>query len=218
MKVALFGATGQLGRRLLADLLDQGHEPIVLVRDPSKLTVALPDENVLEGDCRDMRAVGKALHGCQAVISALGMADISVPATDLSDCLRAIVHQMPLARIRRLVAIGGAGVLPHPVGGLLKDHDWPDYLKNVSAEHERQWQILRSANLDWTLVCPAFFHDDEPEATVRVKAEADPGGSDMVTIENLADFVTDEVTACRFVRQRVGIVSDRPQRDEVFED
>ena len=40
--IALFGATGKTGRRVLARALDQGFEVRVLVRDPGKLTISSP--------------------------------------------------------------------------------------------------------------------------------------------------------------------------------
>ena len=37
MKVALYGATGNSGSRILAELVSRGHQVTAIVRDPSKL-------------------------------------------------------------------------------------------------------------------------------------------------------------------------------------
>ncbi|MCZ4141551.1 3-beta hydroxysteroid dehydrogenase, partial [Escherichia coli] len=37
MKVALFGATGTIGKTILWELMDRGHEVTAIVRDPSKV-------------------------------------------------------------------------------------------------------------------------------------------------------------------------------------
>ena len=38
MKIVLFGATGMIGSRVLAEALRRGHEVTAVVRDPSKVT------------------------------------------------------------------------------------------------------------------------------------------------------------------------------------
>ena len=209
MKVELFGATGQLGRQVLRLLLDRGHQPRVLVRNALNLSEEVHPHDIIEGDTRNPRAVSQTLAGVNAVISTLGMADITQPGTDLSDALKTILSQMRDASLSRIIAIGGASVLPHPDGGLRKHYALPDWLHNVSAEHERQWMLLAASPKDWTLVCPAFFTDDLRDSTYRVEREALPEGSDFVMVHDLADFVVRELETGEFVGARVGIVSDR---------
>lgn len=208
MRIALFGATGQLGRHVLRLLIDHGHEPKVLVRSIHRLSENLPDAQIIEGDVRNARDVQRTLEGVEAVISTLGMADISRPATDLSDALKVILSQMRDRGLKRILAVGGASVLPHPAGGLRKHHELPEFLVHVSAEHERQWKALSESGKTWTLVCPVFFNDDLPSRGYRVAREALPGGSDCVMLHDLAEFIVHEIEHGDFVNCRVGIVSD----------
>lgn len=50
MKVAVFGATGRTGRLLVEGALEDGHEVVVLVRDPGKLDASYESLRVVEGD------------------------------------------------------------------------------------------------------------------------------------------------------------------------
>ncbi|MEQ1823888.1 MAG: NAD(P)H-binding protein [Fimbriimonadaceae bacterium] len=209
MIVALFGSTGQLGREVLRLLIERGHQPRVLVRNIMRLTESLPEEQVVEGDVHHPKDVAKTISGADAVISTLGMADISQPATDLSDGLRNIVEAMKHENMKRVIAVGGASVLPHPDGGLRKHHDLADFLVHVSAEHLRQWQILSESGKDWTLVCPVFFTDDVPNTRYRVMREGLPLLSDFVSVHDLAEFIVKELEEGAFMQARVGIVSDR---------
>lgn len=208
MIVALFGSTGQLGRQVLRLLIERGHRPRVLVRSILKLSQDLPDQDVIEGDVHRAADVARTLAGAEAVISALGMADITQPGTDLSDGIRMIISQMRDISLKRVIAVGGSGILPHPEGGLHKDHGLPDFLVHVTAEHERTWKHLSESGKDWTLVCPVFFTDDLLNSHYRVAREALPAGSDFVMLHDLAEFIVTELEKGEFQRARVGIVSD----------
>lgn len=201
MVVAVFGATGQLGRQVLDLLIKRGHRPRVLVRSTLRLASNLPDEDIVEGDIRDPLVVGQTLEGAQAVISTLAMADISKPATDLSDNLRTILREMRDISLKRIIAVGGASVFREL-------EELPPYLLNVAAEHRRQWEYLKASNKDWTLVCPVFFSDDLADSRYRVAREALPEGSENVMIHDIAEFIVDELERGEFIHARVGVVSD----------
>lgn len=180
----------------------------MLVRSVLKLSENLPDQDIIEGDVHMAADVARTLIGADAVISALGMADITQPATDLSDGIRTIIAQMKAMSVRRVLVVAGSDILPHPDGGLRKDHGLPDYLRYVTAEHERAWKYLSASNKDWTLVCPVFFTDDLRNSHYRVAREALPEGSDYVMIHDLAEFIVEELEKREFLNARVGIVSD----------
>ncbi len=50
MKIALIGATGFVGSRLLAEALTRGHHVTAIVRDPAKLAVTNDHLTVVAGD------------------------------------------------------------------------------------------------------------------------------------------------------------------------
>lgn len=213
-RLALFGATGQVGRRVLDRLLARGLEVRVLVRNAERLDadarVLLAAGAIVEGDARDADAVSRALAGAEVVVSTLGMRDISEPATDLSDSLRTIVGTMPAAGAGRIVAVAAASALPNGRGGYRRDDGVPDMLRHVAAEHVRQFEALRDAptGVEWTLFCPTFLKPRGRLGSVRMAAEMLPAGSDITGLDDLADAIVNEVMAPRFMGHRVGIVSD----------
>ena len=220
-RVALVGASGQTGRRVLARLLDAGGEPRVLVRRadrvPAELRERLPASAVHEGDARDAAAVARLLDGADAAVSTLGMADITVPATDLSDGLRTLLDAMPAAGVRRVIAVASTVALPHPDGGLRGERPQPEWMRNIAAEHVRQYRALVAAgerdDLAWTLFCAATLTQD-PAGSYRTAADALPPGAPPVAeattrYADLADAIVRELDEGRYVGHRVGIVSDR---------
>jgi putative NADH-flavin reductase len=213
--IALFGGTGRTGQRVLARLQQRGVPTRMLVRQAERLPYALREAlgagALHEGDVRDAEAVAAVLAGTQVAISALGLRDISEPATDVSDGVRTIVGTMPGRGTSRLVAVASAHVLPRAGGGYRGDDAVPAALRHVAAEHVRQYEALRDApaGIAWTLFCPTFLAADIPAGRARVAADALPPGSDVTGLDDLADALVAEALAPRWTGCRVGIVSDR---------
>ncbi|MFC5746427.1 nitroreductase family deazaflavin-dependent oxidoreductase [Actinomadura rugatobispora] len=77
MRVFLTGASGFVGSHTVRSLLDAGHRPRALVRDPGKaarvlarLGVPAGDVELVTGDMLDAATVNKALDGCDAAVHA----------------------------------------------------------------------------------------------------------------------------------------------------
>src|ERR1700684_2765806 len=70
MKVALIGASGNVGRRVLAELLSRGHTVTAIARHPEKIPVQ-PGVAPKAGDVHDKAALAPLLAGHDAVISAV---------------------------------------------------------------------------------------------------------------------------------------------------
>lgn len=162
MKVAIFGASGGVGRNLVKQAQAAGHEVTVLTRDPRKFHMPDASMKVIAGDVRDPAAVATAVAGQDAVLVALG-----APLMDRSgiraDGTAVIVDAMQAASVRRIVCLSvfGAGdswaLLP-------RFYRWfvmPVVLRRVLKDHIAQEAIIRKSNLDWSLVRPVNFTDGD---------------------------------------------------------
>ena len=82
LRIAVLGATGATGRRLLDQALDRGHTVVALARDPARgVLPASPRLEVVAADVRDPASVAAALTGVDAVVSGLGAAKKAPPGT-----------------------------------------------------------------------------------------------------------------------------------------
>ena len=72
MQIFLLGGTGRTGQQFIDLALASGHEVTAFVRSPWKVRRHEPGLRVVEGDPRDSPALGRALAGHEAVITALG--------------------------------------------------------------------------------------------------------------------------------------------------
>jgi nucleoside-diphosphate-sugar epimerase len=78
MKVLVTGATGFLGRRLVAELAPR-HSLRVLVRPGKGVSDAV---EVVAGDVTDAASVRRAVEGCEAVVHAAALVKILAPAAE----------------------------------------------------------------------------------------------------------------------------------------
>ncbi|WP_310720647.1 NAD(P)-dependent oxidoreductase [Streptomyces lydicus] len=73
--IALFGANGSIGSRILNEALQRGHRVTAVVRDPAKITTSHPDLTVTTGDVLAPAAVAAVAEGHDVVVSAVGGGD-----------------------------------------------------------------------------------------------------------------------------------------------
>ena len=129
MRVLLLGATGNVGSRLLPDLVTHKHEVIIYVRSPSKLSAEATSSaaTVVTGSGTDSDSIKAAIlsHQCDAVINAAGLA----PALGTSDELPRIFAAVTKAAVEAHQERGGAplrcwllsgfSILDHPTTRLM---------------------------------------------------------------------------------------------------
>jgi len=67
MHIALYGATGKSGSRILTELLSRSHQVTAIVRDPAKLA-AQQDLTIVQGDVASASAIADKINGADAVL------------------------------------------------------------------------------------------------------------------------------------------------------
>ena len=201
MKIVVFGASGKTGRLVVAQAVRRGDEVVAFVRDASKQW--FPDAvKVVQGSPSDAHAVGSALAGADAVISALGPI-AEVTTTEISDATRTIVETMERTGPHRIVITTNPRVF--------SDTEVTGPYANVAAEHRRDAAILRDSTLAWTvLAAPALSDEPATEPYVAVVDAKAPGRS--TSRGNFAAALLDAIGTDAWVRHVVG-VSDPPAED-----
>ena len=72
MKLVVFGATGSVGRHVVEQALDQGHQVTAVARQPAKLAKDHPRLTRCAADVMNKKAVADAIAGQDAVVVTLG--------------------------------------------------------------------------------------------------------------------------------------------------
>ncbi|WP_069384178.1 NAD(P)-dependent oxidoreductase [Halomonas caseinilytica] len=196
-KIALIGASGDAGSRILAELSDRGHRVTAIARHVERIAV-LPGVAPKQGDANDRQALGALLEGHDAVISA-------VPFT-ASD-VRTLVGAVRDAGVARYLVVGGAGSLEVAPGEKVIDQpDFPEAYKAEARAGGEFLDFLRDVDdLDWTFLSPsAEFVPGERTGRFRLGQDTlltfDEGS--RISFEDYAVALVDELEQPRHVRQR----------------
>ena len=198
MKIALIGATGFIGSRLLAELTSRGHQVTAIVRNPEKVPLGAVI-TALKGDVYDKDGLAALLAGHDAVISAVHFS-ASDPAT-----LLAAVKQSGVARY---LVVGGAGSLEVAPGVKLFDtKEFPAiYLDEARKGGAYLDQLKGESDLDWTFLSPsALIEPGERTGKFRLGKDqllVDDNGQSRISAEDYAIALVDELEKPAHMRQR----------------
>lgn len=207
MTVTIFGATGMVGSQLITHAMAKGWIVKAFGRNvESLIDKDLHTENfkAIKGYVFDAGEVRHALKGSDAVLSALG-GDTSGTSKSRSLGIKNIVTQMKQTGVSRIVALGGAGILPDNEGNYLMDAtEFPPELIPVSMEHRQAYLYLKESGLDWTFVCPPSIFNNAADNKFTAYAEAAPEGF-RISAGNLALFMVEELERRTYLHQRVGL-------------
>lgn len=207
MRITIFGATGTMGKELVKQCLLAGYQVRAFGRNV--FTAGFPADKNLElikGALFDGPEVYEAVKGSDAVLSVIGG---SVDGTDRARSLgmENIVRQMEKAGVRRIIAVGGMGVLDDGQGRhLLHGENYPVQFKAVGEEHLKAWQALDRSSLDYSFVgCPDII-DEAAIGSYRTSADVTPQPNlYKITKGDLAAFMINELKKGEYVRKRIGI-------------
>lgn len=159
MHIALFGATGGTGYQITLQALAEGHLVTALVRGRSNLGVEHPHLKVVAGDVLNAEDVTRTVAGADAVIVSLGKTAHN-PENVVSQGTDNIISAMQSHGPRRLVVITSLGV-----GDSRKQVPLSfrliaaTALRGVMRDKQKQEELVRTSDLDWTIVRPGGLTD-----------------------------------------------------------
>jgi len=155
MNVLLLAASGRIGRRVAAELLDRGHDVTGVSRSGTVAEIDHPDFAAVAGDATDPDDVAKLAAGHDAVASTLGPSDDESPAV-LTEMIEAAIDGLRRASVTRLVWTGGAGGLKvGPETRLIETDDFPEEWEPVARAAIDAYERLEAADdLKWTYSRP----------------------------------------------------------------
>jgi putative NADH-flavin reductase len=202
MKILVLGATGSVGRRIVAEGLERGHHITAFVRSASKVQQKASNLRVVVGNVLDDTALARALEGQDAVAYTIGVRSPR-PTTLFSDSTLKLVALMERQGVKRLVCITGVGAgETKGHGGFLYDRiGYPLITKNIYLDKDRQEEIIRGSSLEWTIVRPTVFREGQAKSEFQAVTEMRDIVLRRISRQEVANFVLDEVESGRFIHQ-----------------
>jgi len=212
MKIALFGATGIIGSKILMEAMNRLHRVTAVVRNPEKLTLKHPNLTVVKGDVFDEDGIAAIVKGHDVVVSAYGPG-----STDISDfsvfskAAHALISGTKKAGVKRLINVGGAGSLYISPGKQLVDMDgFPQGWKAAASAQRDSLEVFKKEkDLEWTFFSPAIIIEPGIRTgKFRLGADEpvfDSKGESKISIEDYAVALVDEIEKPQFIRKRFTI-------------
>ena len=207
MNLIVFGATGTVGKQLVQQALFGGHHIKAFGRNVYT-TDYLQTENLqlVQGALFDESEVFNAIKGCDAVLSAIGgTRDGSDKTRTLG--MKNIIKQMQKTGVKRIIAIGGSGILNADENTLLIDQEgYPEKYIPIGKEHQKAYELLKDSGLDWTMIGSPEIIDNGPTGNYITAADYEPVPNKYrINAGDLAMFMLNELNKNEFVKHRVGI-------------
>jgi uncharacterized protein len=198
MKIAIVGATGNVGKRIIDEALHRGHNVTGIARDPFKLSPR-NGLTLVKGDANDSSKLGQLLVGHDAIISSIMF---------LHSEIALLVEAVRASGVKRYLVVGGAGSLEVAPGKLLVNQpDFPDFVKAEATKGGESLNYLREIkDLDWTFLSPsALFQAGERTGVFRLGKNELLFGSDgksWISYEDYAIALLDEIENPKHIQQR----------------
>lgn len=214
MKLVVFGATGNVDQRVVAEALRRGHEVVGVVRDPD--AVKSPDKRVrlVKGDATNADDAARVARGADAVVSGISPRPNArgLPAPLLAANSRALIKGLRDAGVKRVLYVGGASSFEVAPGKALVDlPDFPEAYREEAHEGREALGIWRNEakGLDWTYLSPAAEIAPGKRTgkyrTTDDKFLVDDKGKSFITFEDYAVAVLDELERPQHVAKRFGV-------------
>lgn len=210
-KVALIGATGFVGSHLLQELLDRGYKVTALARSVDKVQAKSDRLKTVAVDVTNLDALTEVLKGSDIVLSAYnpGWTNPDI-YNDFIKGSETIQQAVKNAGVKRYVVIGGAGSLYIDGKQIVDGADFPASIKpGATAARDYLNELKNETELDWTMFSPAInMHQGIKTGRTgkyRLGTEEpvfDKDGESVLSVEDLAVAVVDELENHKFPRQR----------------
>jgi uncharacterized protein len=210
MKIAIVGATGNVGSRVVDEALSRGHRVTAVARKDSHVATdshvapdfrVVPDENLtfVGVDATDLERLSQVLREHDAVISATPFRSVEPES---------LIGAVRRSGVKRYLVVGGAGSLEVSPGHALVDMpEFPALYREESLAGKVFLQALLAVDdLDWTMLSPsALFTAGSRTRVFRLGQNSlltAADGKSWISFEDFAVAMLDEVEHPKHVKQR----------------
>ncbi len=196
MRICVFGASGPVGRSVVSQALEAGHDVVAVTRQPDRWGAPAPRLHVLGGDVLDLAQVTTAIRGADAVISTTGVNPTRRPVFTYSVGIRNMIQAMRGQNVQRIVCVSSKQLdeTGHQDEILLYRLVFARLLslvnRTIYEDMRRMEDLLNSSDRDWTVIRPAGLFAADTISGYRHSTEHQPGV--FTSTADLADALLSE--------------------------
>jgi putative NADH-flavin reductase len=205
MKITILGSTGFVGKVLIKKAITAGYQIKTLARNPEKLKEIKDKIEIIKGSVFESSAIELALEGAEVVLSTIGPpTGKPCDPAQYEKAMKDIVRIMDKHRIKRYIHIGGA---VHKGG---ENEVWNFkrkflrlflnlFGKKILIAKHLEWEVLKSSDLDWTLIRPPRIANEPASGNISVDEKNLKNLK--VSVEDLSDFILLQITSKEWIRK-----------------
>lgn len=208
--IAVIGATGKAGSRILKEALDRGHQVTAFVRDASKLennAVPVVEKDIFEITSADLTPFDVVVNAFGAPF---GQEHLHVDAGNV------LIEAIKGAPGTRLIVVGGAGSLFVDEASTVRLADtpeFPDFVRPTATNQGKNLEILKQTEgIQWTFISPsanfALGSRTGSYQTGKDRLLVNSKGESYVSYEDYAVAVVDEIEHPNHINERFTVVSE----------
>lgn len=203
IKIAVIGGTGKSGKYLINQLINQGFQLKILLRNPDNLQIRSSLIEVIKGEVTNFSAIHSLIEDCQAVISTLGLGIPASEPTIFSQSTTNVIKAMNECNVHRYIVTTGLNVDTPFDKKSSKTSFGTDWMKKTypisTADKQLEYEILVNSNIDWTLVRLPLIEQTDERNQVNVDLEDCQG--DKISATDLAHFLIEQLSSETFIKK-----------------
>ena len=206
MKIAVVAANGRVGRLVVKEALERGHDVTAFARRENKTDA----KKFMARDIMDITV--DDLKGFDAVVDAFGA--WTAETLPLHSTTMKHLCDVLSGSDTRLLIVGGAGSLyvnKEHTAQVLDDPNFPAEYKPTASAQAKELKELRERNdVKWTFVSPACdFRADDPKTGKYLfggeELILNDKGESIISYADYAAAMVDEIEKGNHIKQRIGV-------------
>jgi len=203
IKIAIIGGTGKSGKYLVNQLINQGFQLKILLRNPDNFQLKSSLIEVIKGEVTNFSSIHSLIEDCQAVISTLGLGIPASEPTIFSQSTTNVIKAMNECNVHRYIVTTGLNVDTPFDKKSSKTSFGTDWMKKTfpisTTDKQLEYDILVNSNIDWTLVRLPLIEQTDERNKVSVDLEDCPG--DKISATDLAFFLIEQLSSKAFIKK-----------------
>lgn len=195
-RIVVLGASGGIGKHVVAIALQQGYHVTAVLRNVTKLPLTDHNLRIVEGDILKPASFEPYLAGAAAVVSAIGK-NSSKKTTLYSKGNENLIHAMNRAQVKRVFFISASGLEVNATHSFIvrfaTRYILQRVLKHMYADLERMEHLIKQSNLDWTIIRPPRLTDGPVTGIYRLAVGKVLNNPLVISRADVAHFIMQNV-------------------------
>jgi putative NADH-flavin reductase len=193
--------------RIAEHALANGHQVTAVVRRPAEFALQHPALRVVQANFDDQNSVTAAIHGQDAVLSAIGAPQSRAATSIHADSAHSILAALRATGVRRWICVTSGGTNPQhdPNLPVVFEQVFKRIYANIYADQIVMEQVVLHSDVDWTIVRPAALTDEPATGRCRTAETFAIQGGNRTPRADLAAFMIEQIEQPASVRKAIAL-------------